>query len=92
MHTSVKRRATEGKSCVLRCFWLYGFTGFARKVPYAEKLFPAKTQSAAAFFEGFLCPFAPWREKFSLHLGPAAIFRARPALPKQYDRLTFKQS
>jgi hypothetical protein len=57
-------------------------TGFARKVPYAEKISPAKAQrrkAAAAFFKGFLCAFAPWRENISLHLGPDATFaHSRP--------------
>jgi hypothetical protein len=40
-------------------------TGFARKVPYAEKISPAKAQRRKALprFLGFLCAFAPWREK-----------------------------
>jgi hypothetical protein len=33
------------------------------KKSYAEKISPAKAQSAAAFLSGFLCAFAPLREK-----------------------------
>ncbi len=32
----------------------------------SEKISPAKAQSAAAFLNGFLCAFAPLREKSSL--------------------------
>jgi hypothetical protein len=41
-------------------------SGFARKVPYREDFSRkgAKAQSATAFLKGFLCAFAPLREKY----------------------------